>query len=101
MLEWAGDIVGIPNHGALHIGDTLSESEALRFPGVPRFAPDAKAWGHPNLDLQLHLHRAPSAGWLGLDDVVVGTRGDSRIESVRFVTEQPGRRGRQQLVGVA
>ncbi|NLT25105.1 MAG: thioesterase family protein [Microbacteriaceae bacterium] len=44
---------------------------------VPRFAPDAKAWGHPNLDLQLHLHRAPSAGWLGLD--VRQTFGDDGI----------------------
>jgi len=35
-----GDIIGIPNHGALRIGDTLSEGEALRFTGVPNFAPE-------------------------------------------------------------
>ncbi|MGH6960972.1 MAG: EF-Tu/IF-2/RF-3 family GTPase, partial [Dongiaceae bacterium] len=37
---FAGDIVGIPNHGTLRIGDTLTEGEALSFPGVPSFAPE-------------------------------------------------------------
>jgi peptide chain release factor 3 len=36
----AGDIVGIPNHGALGVGDTLSETEGLRFSGLPDFAPE-------------------------------------------------------------
>ncbi len=36
----AGDIVGIPNHGALGVGDTLSEKEGLRFSGLPDFAPE-------------------------------------------------------------
>lgn len=37
----AGDIIGIHNHGALQIGDTLSESgEALAFTGIPYFAPE-------------------------------------------------------------
>jgi len=35
-----GDILGIPNHGALRIGDTLSETEDLRFTGLPSFAPE-------------------------------------------------------------
>jgi len=35
-----GDILGIPNHGSLRIGDTLSESEDLRFIGIPSFAPE-------------------------------------------------------------
>ncbi|HIJ37721.1 MAG TPA: peptide chain release factor 3, partial [Rhodospirillaceae bacterium] len=35
-----GDILGIPNHGALRIGDTLSEGEDLRFTGIPSFAPE-------------------------------------------------------------
>lgn len=34
-----GDIIGIPNHGQLGIGDTLTEGEPLRFTGVPSFAP--------------------------------------------------------------
>ena len=37
---WPGDIIGIPNHGSLRIGDTLTEGEDLRFTGVPSFAPE-------------------------------------------------------------
>ncbi|MFX4087850.1 peptide chain release factor 3 [Sphingobium yanoikuyae] len=35
-----GDIIGIPNHGALRVGDTLSEKPGLRFTGLPNFAPE-------------------------------------------------------------
>jgi len=35
-----GDIVGIPNHGQLRIGDALTEGEKLRFTGIPSFAPE-------------------------------------------------------------
>lgn len=37
---FAGDVVGIPNHGTLRIGDTLTEGEDLQFTGVPYFAPE-------------------------------------------------------------
>ena len=37
---YAGDVVGIPNHGTLRIGDTLTEGEDLNFEGVPNFAPE-------------------------------------------------------------
>ena len=37
---FAGDVVGIPNHGLLRIGDTLSEGEEIVFRGVPSFAPE-------------------------------------------------------------
>ncbi|MDE2363587.1 MAG: peptide chain release factor 3 [Hyphomicrobiales bacterium] len=37
---FAGDVVGIPNHGVLRIGDTLTEGEDLIFRGVPSFAPE-------------------------------------------------------------
>ena len=37
---WAGDIIGIPNHGQLRIGDALTEGEALKFTGIPSFAPE-------------------------------------------------------------
>ena len=36
----AGDIIGIPNHGTLRVGDTLSEKNVLRFTGLPNFAPE-------------------------------------------------------------
>lgn len=37
---FAGDVVGIPNHGTLRIGDTLTEGEDFNFVGVPSFAPE-------------------------------------------------------------
>jgi len=37
---YAGDVVGIPNHGTLRIGDTLTEGEDISFLGVPNFAPE-------------------------------------------------------------
>ncbi|HEX8300768.1 peptide chain release factor 3 [Sphingomonas sp.] len=35
-----GDIIGIPNHGVLRVGDTLSEKADVRFTGLPNFAPE-------------------------------------------------------------
>ena len=37
---WGGDIMGVPNHGQLRIGDALTEGEDLRFTGIPSFAPE-------------------------------------------------------------
>ncbi len=37
---WPGDIIGIPGHGHLHIGDALTEGEKLYFTGIPNFAPE-------------------------------------------------------------
>ena len=37
---WPGDIIGIPNHGVLRVGDTLSESGQVVFTGIPNFAPE-------------------------------------------------------------
>ena len=37
---WPGDIIGIPNHGNLRIGDGLTEGEELHFTGIPSFAPE-------------------------------------------------------------
>jgi peptide chain release factor 3 len=37
----AGDIIGIPNHGTLQLGDTLTEGENLTFTGLPFFAPES------------------------------------------------------------
>ncbi len=35
---WPGDIIGIPNHGVLRVGDTLSETGGVVFTGIPNFA---------------------------------------------------------------
>ena len=37
---WPGDIIGIPNHGVLRVGDSLSENGTVRFTGIPNFAPE-------------------------------------------------------------
>lgn len=37
---YPGDILGIPNHGNLNIGDALTEGENLHFTGIPSFAPE-------------------------------------------------------------
>ncbi|MFW6099420.1 MAG: peptide chain release factor 3 [Thermodesulfobacteriota bacterium] len=37
---YPGDIIGIHNHGTIKIGDTFTEKEALRFTGIPSFAPE-------------------------------------------------------------
>ncbi len=37
---WPGDIIGLPNHGTIKIGDTFTTKEALKFTGIPNFAPE-------------------------------------------------------------
>lgn len=39
-LAYAGDIIGLHNHGTIQIGDTFTEGESLRFAGIPNFAPE-------------------------------------------------------------
>ena len=37
---FAGDIIGIPNHGTIAVGDTFTQGETLKFTGIPSFAPE-------------------------------------------------------------
>jgi peptide chain release factor 3 len=37
---YAGDIIGVPNHGTIHLGETFTEGEELQFTGIPSFAPE-------------------------------------------------------------
>ena len=37
---WPGDIIGVPNHGVLRVGDTLTEGETIKIVGIPNFAPE-------------------------------------------------------------
>jgi peptide chain release factor 3 len=37
---YSGDIIGIPNHGTIKVGDTFTEGEELKFTGIPSFAPE-------------------------------------------------------------
>ena len=56
---WPGDIIGLPNHGQLRIGDTMTEGEALHFTGIPSFAPELLQSVRPKDPLKAkHLARA-------------------------------------------
>jgi peptide chain release factor 3 len=56
---YAGDIIGIPNHGKLGIGDALTEGEKLSFLGIPSFAPELLKTVRPTDPLRAkHLGRA-------------------------------------------
>ncbi len=37
---YAGDIIGLHNHGTINIGDSFTEGEQIRFTGIPNFAPE-------------------------------------------------------------
>ena len=37
---YAGDIIGLHNYGTINIGDSFSQGEAIRFSGIPNFAPE-------------------------------------------------------------
>ncbi len=39
-IAYAGDIIGLHNHGTINIGDSFSEGEDIRFSGIPSFAPE-------------------------------------------------------------
>jgi peptide chain release factor 3 len=55
----AGDIVGLPNHGNLRIGDALTEGEDLHFTGIPAFAPELLQRVRPEDPMRAkHLGRA-------------------------------------------
>ena len=55
----AGDIVGLPNHGNLRIGDALTEGEDLHFTGIPSFAPELLKRVRPEDPMRAkHLGRA-------------------------------------------
>lgn len=56
---FAGDIIGIPNHGNLHIGDALTDGEDLHFTGIPSFAPELLQRVRPDDPMKAkHLGRA-------------------------------------------
>ena len=56
---WPGDIIGIPNHGNLRIGDALTEGEDLQFNGIPSFAPELLQRVRPTDPLRAkHLDKA-------------------------------------------
>jgi peptide chain release factor 3 len=39
-VAYAGDIIGLHNHGSIQIGDTFTSNETMKFSGIPNFAPE-------------------------------------------------------------
>ena len=97
---FAGDVIGIPNHGVLRVGDSLSESGKVKFAGIPNFAPEILRKARTKDPLKAkHLKKAleslaeegvtqlfkPQMG----SDIIVGAVGALQIEvmSERIKTE--------------
>ena len=56
---WPGDIIGIPNHGNLRIGDTLTDGEIIHFRDIPSFAPEILKAARPKDPMKAkHLGKA-------------------------------------------
>ncbi|SDH49549.1 peptide chain release factor 3 [Roseospirillum parvum] len=56
---WPGDIIGIPNHGNLRIGDALTDGADITFTGIPSFAPEMLQKARPDDPMKAkHLGRA-------------------------------------------
>jgi peptide chain release factor 3 len=56
---YPGDVIGIPGHGGLRIGDALTEGESLHFSGIPDFAPELMQRVIPDDPMKAkHLNRA-------------------------------------------
>ncbi|MGF1462087.1 MAG: peptide chain release factor 3 [Maricaulaceae bacterium] len=56
---YPGDVIGVPNHGVLRVGDSLSETGKRRFPGIPNFAPEILRRARPKDPLKAkHLRKA-------------------------------------------
>ena len=97
---YAGDVIGVPNHGQLRVGDALSEAGDIRFEGIPNFAPEILRRARVTDPMkQKHLRKAleslaeegvtqlfrPNIG----SDMIVGAVGALQIEvmSERVATE--------------
>jgi len=91
---YAGDVIGIPNHGALRVGDSLSESGKIQFVGIPNFAPEILRRAQLKDPLKAkHLRKAleslaeegvtqlfkPAMG----SDMIVGAVGSLQIDVMR------------------
>ena len=91
---YAGDVVGIPNHGSVRIGDTLTEGEELNFVGVPSFAPEILR--HVRLEDPMLAKKLKTA----LDQLA-----EEGVQPARRDTGLPARQGRldrrDQLLHVA
>ena len=92
---YAGDVIGLPNHGAIGIADTFSEGEILSFRGIPNFAPELFRRVRPRnplkskqLDRGLrHLSEEGASQVffpLMTNDIVIGAVGPLQFDLVAF-----------------
>lgn len=90
---YAGDIIGLLNHGNMQIGDSFSEGEKLQFTGIPYFAPDffrVIRIRNPFKTKQLHkgLQQLGEEGAVQIfkfyknSDIVLGTIGRLQFEVI-------------------
>lgn len=90
---FSGDIIGIPNHGTIKLGDTFSEGETLKFIGIPSFAPEYFRRAHIQnplkmKQLQLGLKQLAEEGATQLfrplmnNDLVLGAVGTLQFDVV-------------------
>jgi len=92
---YAGDIIGLPNHGGIQIADTFSEGEHLKFSGIPNFAPELFRRVRPRNPLkskqldrglrQLSEEGATQVFFpLMTNDIVIGAVGTLQFDLVAF-----------------
>lgn len=91
----AGDIIGLHNHGTIQIGDTFTEGEALKFTGIPHFAPelfqrirlrDPLKMKHLQKGLQQLSEEGSTQVFMPLrnNDLIVGAVGTLQFDVVAF-----------------
>jgi peptide chain release factor 3 len=110
---WAGDIIGLHNHGTINIGDTFTEGEELTFTGIPNFAPEmfrravlgdplkAKAL-HKGLDQLCEEGATQLFRPLTTNDVILGAVGPLQFDVVAWrLKEEYGVDCRFEAVNVA
>jgi peptide chain release factor 3 len=101
-----GDIIGIPNHGTIRLGETFTEGEDLRFTGIPSFAPEmfrlARIANPLKIkQLQKGLQQLAEEGATQLfrpisgTDLILGAVGTLQFD---VVAQPPGARIRRQVI---
>ena len=92
---YAGDIIGLPNHGGIQIADTFTEGEPLKFSGIPNFAPELFKRVRPrdplkSKQLDRGLRQLSEEGATQVffpmmtNDIVIGAVGSLQFDLVAF-----------------
>ena len=95
MRAYAGDIIGLHNHGTIQIGDTFAQGEDLKFTGIPNFAPRIiPSYSFDDPLKQTIIERLSTTFWrcsasipsIGNNDLIVGAVGVLQFDG-RFSSE--------------